>query len=132
MAKRKFRPQGGIPSSLAIGVGISAASFILLSVISSFIISATPQPLRFANIGAFAALLISGAVAGFITARLLPERKILYSLISALLFSLLMLAVGLIMARGGISGGVFLNYLSYILTSLLFAWLGSRERKRHR
>lgn len=110
----------------------SVIVFLALSVIGALIVYFMSDPLGAADIASLVVLLMSGAVSGFLNAKLTREGKLAVVGLSSLAFCLILLLVGLIATGGGVTLRVFLNYLCYIGVSLFFGWLGSREGSKRR
>lgn len=110
----------------------SVLVFLAMSVIGALIVYFQTDPLGAADIASLVVLLLSGAVSGFLNARMTREGKLAVVGLSSLAFCLGLLLIGLIATGGGATLRVFLNYLCYIGVSLLFGWLGSREISKRR
>ncbi len=118
--------------AIALGAIISILSFLALSFIASLILSALKNPLGFIGITAFAVIMLSGAVSGFLTSKIKENSPFLPTLISALLFTAIILCAGLIMSGGRISSLTAVNAAAYVIIAAAAALLGKRRHKRHR
>ena len=115
---------------------IASAVMLVTVALSSLpvglVIGMCDDPLSLIDIGSLITLLIGGATASLIIAKISPDKKFLTVSLSALLFSLIMTLVGLVATGGEVGARVFLNYLCYIGVSLLFGRIGMLEPKRRR
>lgn len=110
----------------------SVIVFLALSVVGALVVYFLKDPLGAADIASLVVLLLSGAISGFLNAKMTREGKLTVVGLSSLAFCLVLLLIGLIATGGGVTLRVFLNYLCYIGVSFLFGWLGSREESRRR
>lgn len=115
-----------------IGAGVMLIAFIVICAVASLIILSTDDPLAVIGIGSVIALLLSAVASGIIIAIRQREAAVLVSLLSSILFTMMLLIVGLAVSGGKIGGGIILNCFSYIALSLLSAFLASRKKDRHK
>lgn len=115
--------------SFLICLGISLSVIIMLSCILALIANTSKDPTGNLAVFSLCALLISGAVSGFITARM--KKSMAFVALTALAVLLVML-IACIVISCKISGGALMNYACYMGISCLFGFLGSREPKRRR
>ncbi len=132
MGKGKVKRDRGVLVSSLIGALICLAALAVLSVVGGVIIYMLDDPLALIDIGSLVCLLLSGVVSSFIIAKRTPEKKLIVTMLSALLFSLVMLIIGAAWGMGSLGWRVVLNYVCYMGMALVGAWLGTRERKRRR
>ena len=116
---------------LLICLAISVLSILTLSFIFAMIASMSKDPTGNLGIFSLATLLISGAISGFASAKIKKEGAIGFSALVTLVSCLIMLVLCLIII-GKVSGGAIMNYVCYMLMSVFFAFLGSREKKHKR
>ena len=124
--------RGARLSPLVLGVLFSFLSLMISSFLVSVIISALKNPIEMIAIGSLIAFMTSGAVSGFSIARKNRASGIRLSLICSVIFIAIVLVASLLTKRGSISGGMFMNYLCYLMISAFFAFLGAREKRRKR
>ncbi len=128
--KRHEAPSGA--TAMLIGTLASAIITAVLSLIFSFVAYNMSNPDGVIGIFSLAALLIAGAAVGFILSRAYGRGGILIAALSSLLFSLILLLIGLIAGGGALPLPCIINYLSFIAVSTLAAFLGKkREKHRH-
>lgn len=116
---------------------LTASAIMLVAVALSslpvgLVIGMSDDPLSLIDLGSLITLLLGGAIASFIIARIFPDKKLLTVSLATLLFSLIMTLVGLAVTGGEVGARVFLNYLCYIGVSLLFGRIGMLEPRRGR
>ena len=111
----------------------SITTLLVLSILFAFILSMLKNPLGSMKIASLFALLASGAVSGIAISRKKGESGVKCALISAVIFSFIILALSLIMTGGKIGGFHFMNALCYVLISAFCALLfGHKNKKRRR
>lgn len=133
MVKKRIKTKNrGILFGVMIGFGISVISMILLSVIASIIVYTQSDPLAIIDIVSLVVLLLSAALSGFTISKCTGEKKILVSTLSALALCLILFMVGTIATGGRATIQVLINYICYIGITVLFAWLGAREKKNRK
>ena len=129
--KRARASQRGI-GAFAFGVLLSLGFLILFSLIASVFLTSVKSPTKNLAAVSLAVLLICALVSGFINSKRGGENGILYSVTTSFAFTLLMLIVSLIAARGKIGGMLFMNYICYMLVAAFAAFLGKKRARRHR
>lgn len=129
--KRARASKSGI-GAFAFGVLLSLLSLILLSLIAAIFLTGVKSPTK--NLGAvsLAVLLISAFISGFVNSKRCGEGGVGYSVITALAFSLIMLAVSLVATRGKVGGMLFMNCLCYMMAAAFAAFLGKKRQRRRR
>ena len=133
MIKEKNSIFGGGARQLLVGIGISVLCVIISAFCATAAAGATDDPTGIMSIYSLVALLVSGAVSGFLLSRLL-EGGMGASMLSSLGTVILMLAVALFISGGTLSAGAAMNYLCYLGVALLSAFLGKKRggKPRHR
>ena len=130
--KRHKRKEFGFPILLLMGAGFAlgtvAATALGLAVLSYL----TADPTAF--IGAFSllTLVIAGAVSGFVTSRVRGEGGVLVAVLSAVIATAVMLAVGLVWRGSALPLGAILNLAVFIIASVLSALIGKRKKRKSR
>lgn len=119
--------------NLLIGVAVSVIIFMALTLIFTVICYNTGNPTGNLGIFALVSLIVSGAIGGFSLSRAKSRFGFGNAVISALITASIFLIVSLI-SNVGFSASQFMNCGCYVMTSLLFAFLGKGggKRKRHR
>lgn len=118
---------------IAIGTISSIASVAVMALILAVISSLTKDPTSL--IGAFSllALVLAGAVSGFLISRLVGDGGSLVSMLSIAIATALMLIVGLIWKGGLLPLGTLLNLLVFLAVGIIASKLGNkRPRKKRR
>ncbi len=133
MKRFKRGKKGGFFGTLVFGLIINLIVFGISILICALIISTMKNPLQATKLGSVIALFISGAISGAIISLARKEGSVASAFVSALLFSLILLAIGVISASGTFPLINALNYAVYSLIALAFARLCQGfGRKRHR
>ena len=125
MAKRFYKKGNmGALSKLLTGTLISLASIVVFAVIFGLVAMMFKDATGRIPLFALMTVIFSGGVAGALVSRFITEGKLGFSLLVALLTSLIMMLVGVIAGGGSVSGAVFLNFLIFVgvfgLSSYLF------------
>ena len=128
--KRREAPSGAV--TMLLGTLASAILTATLSLIFSFIAYSMANPDGVIGIFSIASLLITGALTGFLLSRSRDEGGILLAVLSSLLFSLILLLIGLIACGGTLPPGCIISYLCFIAVSALAAFLGKKRGRRRR
>ncbi len=108
----------------------SGALLIALSMLSAFILSYMGNPTASIKIFSLVCLLLCAAISGFFISR--RNHSMLSSIAVSAVFTVIMLAVSLIAAKGAVGGGVLMNYLCYMLIASFSAFLGRKKEHRRR
>ena len=121
-------------SGVLLSLLISTLCLAAITLIASAISYCTADPLSLVKPLSVAAIIIGAAAAAFISAKRFGAGS---AIISSLIFTLIMLTVGIISGGGKINVGALINYVCYMATATLFSYLAAREpkkrirRKRH-
>ena len=131
MKKRKRAARGGVGSFL-LGVLLSFAILIILSLIASIFLVRVKTPTK--NLGAVSLIIFiaSALISGFISSRRADSGELSFSILTATAFALLLLVISLIATGGNLGGMQLMNSVCYILSASLAALLGRKKAKRHR
>ena len=124
--KRKSKNGGSVPKTLT-AFFIAAGMFVAVCLITSVIAFCTADPMSLVKPFSICALIISAALASFISSK---RGGMASAILSALIFTLIMLIFGVVISGGKTNAGALINYVCYMLTSLLFAYLASRAPKK--
>ena len=122
--------RGGGVSPLAFGTLFSFISLTVTSFVVSLIISSLKNPIEVIAVGSLIAFMASGAISGFSIAKKNRGIGFRLSLLCSVIFIAIVLICSLILGKGSLSGGNFMNYLCYLMISAFFAFLGAREKRR--
>ncbi len=131
MKKHSFGNRGSRRwSPLVLGALLPPLSFVALAFICALVLSKLQDPMGLVGAFSLAALVLSAAASSFISSKLIFERKLFPAVAFGSVFAALIFAVSLISGGGALTGRSLLNAGIYIGVSLLFASLGSREKRR--
>ena len=129
--RRKIKDIGGI-MPLLIGCGISLLSLVCCSVILGLYSVTTDSPTRLIDVLGLWGLLGSGVISGFVNRKINKERGIGFLFLISLLFTLLLILIGLIVSGGALPLRCIINYLCYLGVYMLSALLGGRKISKRR
>ena len=130
MKRRKTKQRTHL-SVLVFGIIFSIATLAMLSFVSSFILMSTKNPLLSVKTASLVTLLSTAAISGFATAKYKGDLNFGISILTSLSVTVLMLAISLISAKGNVGGGIFMNYVCFLLISVFFSFVGRRKIRRH-
>ena len=132
--KKHKRNEFGLTTIMLLVAAFAIAVLVAVSFILSVISSMTKNPT--ALIGAFSliALILSGAISGFVTSKVNGDGGMLVAILSSVISAFTFLAIGLIWKGGAIKLSVPLNLLVFIAVSVIASLLGKKQpkRKKHR
>ncbi len=123
---RKNRP---FVKVFAFGAVCNICSFLALSFVASLILSNLKNPLAFIGISAFAALTLTGALSGFLTAKFKGDGGALTTMICAIILAASVFGAGLIVGGGKVSFISPVNLISYLVFTSIFAVLSKKKRR---
>ena len=128
--KKHKRNEFGLTTLMLLGTAFAIAVLVAVSFILSVISSMTKNPT--ALIGAFSliALILSGAISGFVTSKVNGDGGMLVAILSSVISAFTILAIGLIWKGGAIKLSVPLNLLVFIAVSVIASLLGKKQPKR--
>ena len=131
---RKFKvsnSKAGKISSLLAGVLVFVLIFALCSTLAAILALRAESPMDAASVYSLASVVVSAALGGFILCKIKGEGGVKHSLICASLSTALLLILGMII--GGLPGiSSLINYVSFIGTASVFAFLGRKRERRHK
>ena len=131
--KKHKRKELGLTSLILLGAGFALATVTATAFLLALISSFTKNPTALTGILSLIALLLSGAISGYVTSRVNGEGGSLIGILSAVICVFLITVVGLIWKGGALNLGMPLNLLAFIGVSVLFSILGSKRlKKKHR
>lgn len=131
MNKRR-KKELGLSALLAIGASASALSVFAVAFALAVISSLTNDPTSLTGAFSLLALVIAGAVSGFLISRLNGDGGVLVSILSSVISTSVMILAGLIIKKGALPLGAVLNLLVFLAVSIVFSLLGKRRTKKHK
>ena len=129
---RGIKARRTLPEILVFGVIISLVILFISSLLFSGLIMTVSNPVGSVKTVSLTALLVSGAISGFIISKRKGEGGFIASLFSSLIFIGIILAIALIATRGRVGGVIFMNCFCYTLISSFFSLLAKKRERRHR
>ena len=131
---RKYkRKELGLTPLMLLGAGFALTVTVAVSFILAIISSLTKDPTALTGAFSLVALILSGAISGFVTSRVNGDGGALVGILASVIAASLILIVGLIWKRGLLNLGAALNILSFVGVSSVFSMLGKkRARTAHR
>ena len=132
MMKRTKTKDTGALRPLLTGLLVATVAFFACMLFATLILYLGTDPTYKSELWSFGAMLLSGALAGFINAKRCGDGGVLIATLSALLLVLTVFLIA-VFAMGLPSLPSVVNYLLYIGISAVSAYLASREpKRRHR
>ena len=129
--KRKNRNYKSGTSKFIPSLLFCTFSYIIFSLIASFILLKTAESSRAIPLVSLVVFLLSGAASGIFITRYKGDGGIGLSSACFVTFIFILTLLSLILSKGKVSGGVFMNYLCYLLIGVLFSFLGRKRARRH-
>ena len=131
--KKHKRKELGLGALLVIGTVASVGAVFVMAFILALISSMTKDPTSLTGAFSLLALLLAGAVSGFVISRVNGEGGKLVGILSSVIATVVMMIVGLIWKEGFLPLGALLNLLAFLAVCILSSLLGQkRPRKRRR
>lgn len=131
MKKRK-RKDPGLGTLMLMGAGFALVMIVTVTFILAVISYMTSDPTSLTGALSLTALLVAGAISGYITSRVNGGGGVLVGILSAVISAAIILVIGLI-SKGGISVGAFINTIAYVSISVIASVIGKKRiRKRKR
>ena len=131
--KKHKRKELGLGALLAIGVTTSVGAVFAMAFILAFISSLTKDPTSLTGAFSLLALILAGAVSGFVISRANGDGGALVGILSSVIATGVMIIAGLIWKSGFLPLGALLNLLAFLAVGILSSLLGKkRSRKRRR
>ena len=114
---------------------VCAIVLLTVSLIGALAASLTESPVSYVGIAAFVSLIVSAAVCGVLSAKMM-KGEIKIPIFSALFITLVLMIIGLIVNRGAVPKSAAMNYVCYLavfsFVSLLSRGLGKKRSKKFR
>ena len=118
---------------MGIGTLSSLGAVFVMAFILALISSMTKDPTSLTGAFSLLALLLAGAVSGFVISRVNGEGGKLVGILSSVIATSVMMIVGLIWKGGLLPLGALLNLFAFLAVGVLASILGKkRARKRRR
>ena len=131
--KKHKRKELGLGALLVIGTVASVGAVFVMAFILALISSMTKDPTSLTGAFSLLALLLAGAVSGFVISRVNGEGGKLIGILSSVIATSVMMIVGLIWKGGLLPLGALLNLFAFLAVGVLASILGKkRARKRRR
>ena len=131
--KKHKRKELGLGALLVIGTVASVGAVFVMAFILALISSMTKDPTSLTGAFSLLALLLAGAVSGFVISRVNSEGGKLVGILSSVIATSVMMIVGLIWKGGLLPLGALLNLFAFLAVGVLASILGKkRARKRRR
>lgn len=119
-------------STFIFGIVFNAAAFFTVVFLTSLMLSKFKNPLGASSMASFIALIVSGALSGFFTAKYKGERAIMPSGLCAVFFASVLFGVAMISCGGSIKAITALNLLTYVVVAFIFAAFAKTKKRRRR
>ena len=130
--KKHKRKDLGLPALCALGSLFSLAIITVISFILALASSFTKDPTALTGAFSLLALILSGALSGFITSKVNGDGGGLIGIISSLISTGALLLIGLVWKGGFLPIDAIINALAYLGVSVIFSFLGQKKLKRSR
>ena len=116
------------PTTLFLATLAHAAVFAVAILVGSLVLFNGQNPAPLIGAASLLSFIIGGAISGFCVSRALGRRGFSLSSASALIFALVLLIISAVISNGKISPRALMNYLCYLPTAILFAFIATRRR----
>ncbi len=126
MSFKKSSARRGVFSKICLSLLISAAILLALCAVATAVAYFTPDPMSLVKPLSVAVTVTSACVSAAINSRLFGVSP---ALISSLILTLIMMGAGIIASHGKADLGALINYVCYMASACLFAYLSGRKRK---
>ena len=127
---RHKRKEFSFPILLLMGAGFALGSVVAVALMLAVISYFTADPTALTGAFSLLALAIAGAISGFSTSRVRGEGGVLIGVVSAMIATAVMLAVGLVWRGGLLPLGAILNLAVFLITSVFSALAGKRRKRK--
>lgn len=130
---KKRSPISHIPPPLVIVTGacLMGLSYLVLSLIGANLTFNMRDPVGTSGLVSMISLVVTGALIGILIPRLGYDNGIALSTLSSLLFTLMLIVIGLVFG-GGILPGTFFTYVLTVGASALTSFLARPRTRRRR
>lgn len=118
---------GAGPRGFFAVLAVFIATPIILALLTAFFAYRAENSSVAAESYSLITLLISGVLSGTVGGRMIGFKR---AMLAALMTVLLMMIAGILLSSSAPGMGAFMNYLCYMLTALVGAYLGKRRERR--
>ena len=132
MKKHHSAKNNSFRYAVLFGIITSAVSFLALSFLASALILLTRDPSRWIKPMFLTVFLVSAAIFGYVGIKRNGEYGIYPNILASVTVVGLLVLLSLIMGGGKTSLANLLSYLSYILVSVFFSFVGKIQRRKRR
>ena len=119
-------------STILFGVIFSFTALFIISFAFSLILMASENPGDGVGKISLAALLITAFISGFAVSKYKGEGGVKTSILTSFISAAVILSSSLILSKGNVGGGVFMNCLCYFMMASLAAFLSRKRERRHK
>ena len=130
--KKHKRKELGLGALLVIGTVASVGAVFVMAFILALISSMTKDPTSLTGAFSLLALLLAGAVSGFVISRVNGEGGKLVGILSSVIATSVMMIVGLIWKGGLLPLGALLNLFAFLAVGVLASILGKKKARKRR
>ena len=130
--KKHNKKELGLTALMLIGTAGAVAAVFAMALLLALFSSFTEDPTSLTGAFSLLALLLAGAVSGFVTSKLCGDGGALIGSLSAVIAGCLMIITGLIWMKGALPFGVVINMLAFIGVSVVAAVIGRKLTRRKR
>lgn len=130
--KRKTALTRGKISGFVVGILIYLLSISLACVCAAAISADSDDPMGASGLYSLLGIVLAGALGGFVVCKMHGEGGVRHSTVCAAITSILLLLCGIIGAGGIPKASAFINYISFLGTALVFAFIGRKKEKKHK
>ena len=129
--KKKFYKKSdiGVVGKLFIGAGVAIGGMLVFAIVFGAIAMLFEDVAAKIPIFAMATVIVSAIVGGAVASRMVNDGKTSLSLLSSLMAVLVLMLIGAIVGGGALPFSVFLNFIIFVGTFTLSAYL-TRKRER--
>ena len=128
--KKHKRKEFGLTALMLLGAAFALAVLMIVSFVLSLISSMTKDPISLIGALSLVALILSGAISGFVTSKVNGDGGVLVAILSSIISAFTILAIGLIWKGGAIKLSVPLNLTVFIAVSVIASLLGKKQPKK--
>ena len=130
--KKYKRKELGLTALMLLGAGFAMAVTVAVAFTLAIISSFTDDPTALTGAFSLLALILAGAISGFVTSKVNGDGGVLIGVLSSVIAAALILIIGLIWNGGSLNLGVILNLASFIGVSVLSALLSKKFARKPR
>ena len=130
--KKHKRKEFALPYLILMGAGFALLTVIATAFILAVIAYFTSNPTAMTGAFSLLALILAGAISGFVTSKVNGDGGALVGILSALICAAVILAVGLVWRGGLLPFGAVLNVAVFTVVSVGASLLGKKRVKSAR